>query len=155
MKKIWKIIILSLIGLFLIAQFIRPAKNDKIRNPQNDISFQLQIPTDVRKKIVDACYDCHSERTHYPFYNNIAPVSWMMASHVKNGKEHLNFSDWASYDKKKQIQLLSDICDVITEGEMPLWSYKFMHSSAVIDPGQKDAICNWTEQAGEEILGKK
>ena len=155
MRKTWKIIIIALIAIFFVAQFIRPEKNEKVANPQNDIVFHLQIPELVKKKIVNACYDCHSERTRYPIYNNIAPVSWIMAHHVKEGKEHLNFSAWATYDKKKQLKLLSDICDVVTNDEMPLKSYKFMHSDAVIDPGQVEDICNWTDQAGEEVLGKK
>ena len=155
MKKVWKIIIITLIVLFVIAQFIRPEKNNTITNPENDIVFHLQIPTDVKKKLVDACYDCHSNKTKYPFYNNIAPVSWLMANHVKEGKGRLNFSEWGTMDKKQQLKYLDEICEVITNGEMPLKSYKFMHSNAVIDPGQLEAICNWTEAAGEELLMQK
>ena len=106
----------------------------------------------MKKKLADACYDCHSNRTRYPFYNQIAPVSWIMAHHVKEGKAHLNFSEWGTMEKKQQIKYLDEICEVITKGEMPLKSYTFMHSNAVIDPGQKDAICAWTEKAAEELL---
>jgi hypothetical protein len=154
MKKVWKIIIISLIIILIGIQFIRPEKNDKLVSQENDIVFHLQMPSDVKKKIVDACYDCHSNRTRYPFYNNIAPVSWIMARHVKQGKAHMNFSEWATYDKKKQLKYLTEICEVLTDGEMPLKSYKLMHSNAVIDPGQVDAICAWTEAAGEEVLGR-
>ena len=154
MKKIWKIIVIALIVLLIGIQFIRPEKNDKLVNQENDIVFHLQMPSDVKKKLVDACYDCHSNKTRYPFYNNIAPVSWIMARHVKEGKEHLNFSEWATYDKKKQLKYLTEICEVITDGEMPLKSYKLMHSSAVLDPGQIEAMCDWTEKAGEEVIGK-
>jgi hypothetical protein len=155
MKKIWKIVIISVVVVLVGIQFIRPKKNDNLINPQNDIVFHLQVPTNVKKKLVDACYDCHSNKTRYPFYNNFAPISWMMANHVKNGKEHLNFSEWATYEKKEQLKLLTEICEVITNGEMPLKGYTLMHSSAVIDPGQLEAICAWTDQAGEELLGRK
>ena len=154
MKKTW-IIIAIVLGLLIIIQFFRPEKNDKIANPQNDIIFAVDMPANVKKKIVNACYDCHSEKTAYPFYNRIAPVSWMMARHIKEGKEHLNFSAWSTYEKKEQIKLLSEICDVITAKEMPLKSYVMMHSRAVINEREVEDICAWTEQAAEQILSKQ
>jgi hypothetical protein len=155
MKKAWIIIIVSLFFIFIVIQFFPPKKNDNLVNPQNDIVFKLDIPIPVKKKIVDACYDCHSNKTAYPFYNNIAPVSWMLAHDVKEGKGHLNFSEWANYDRKTQIKLLGKICDEIKAGEMPLKSYVFMHSRAVINPKELEEICQWTEQASEQVMGQK
>jgi hypothetical protein len=153
MKKGW-IIIGTLVGIFIIIQFFRPDKNDTVKNPQNDINFAVEIPTLVRQKLVNACYDCHSEKTKYPIYNRIAPVSWLLANHIKEGKEHLNFSDWTSYDRKKQIKLLNEICEVIENGEMPMKGYVLMHSSAVINPKEKEVICAWAEQAAEQVMNK-
>ena len=152
MKKTWLIIIGSFLALLIIIQFFRPEKNDKILNPQNDIIFSLEIPVNVKKTIVNACYDCHSDKTAYPFYNNVAPVSWLMAKHIRDGKEHLNFSDWANYDRKKQIKLLTAICEEITDGEMPLKGYVFMHSKAIINEKQLEDICQWTEEAAEQVM---
>lgn len=153
MKKAW-IILGSVFFIFIVIQFFQPEKNDKVPNPQNDIVFAVDIPAPVKKKIVDACYDCHSNRTKYPFYNRVAPVSWLLANHIKEGKEHLNFSEWASYEKKKQIKLLSEICDEISSGEMPLKGYVFMHSRAVINEKEIEEICRWTETASEQIMAK-
>ncbi|RPJ77985.1 MAG: cytochrome C [Deltaproteobacteria bacterium] len=154
MKIAW-IIIGSFLALFIIIQFFQPEKNDKIANPQNDIFFSIETPVQVKKKIVNACYDCHSEKTVYPFYNRIAPVSWILANHIKEGKAHLNFSDWASYDRKKQIKLLNEICEVITNGEMPLKGYVLMHSKSIINEKELEEICVWTEQAAEEVMSRK
>jgi hypothetical protein len=155
MKKILTIIIASLLFIFIVIQFFPPKKNDKILNPQNDIVFQLEIPTAVKIKIVDACYDCHSDKTVYPLYNKIAPVSWMLARDIRRAKKHMNFSEWANYDKKTQIKLLTNICDEIKAGDMPLKSYVFMHSRAVINPKELEEICKWTDQAAEQVLNKK
>ena len=154
MRKAW-IIIGSVIAVLIIIQFFHPQKNDKVANPQNDIIFSVEIPSLVKKKIVNACYDCHSEKTAYPFYNRIAPVSWIMARHIREGKEQLNFSNWAGYDKKQQIKLLDEICEVTTNGEMPLKSYVMMHGKAVINEKELEEICAWTENAAEEIMSKK
>jgi hypothetical protein len=155
MKKVWIIIIISFIFLFIVIQFFPPAKNDNLVNAQNDIVFKFDIPTAVKKKIVDACYDCHSDKTVYPFYNNVAPVSWIMARDVRKGKAQVNFSEWANYDRKTQIKLLTKICDEVTAHEMPLKGYVFMHSKAVISPKELEDICNWTEKASEQVMSQK
>jgi hypothetical protein len=152
MKRTWLIIIVSFLALLIIIQFFRPEKNDTALNPENDIVFALEMPKQVRTKLVNACYDCHSDRTNYPFYNNIAPVSWLLAKHIRDGKEQLNFSDWANYDRKKQVNLLMAICEEITAGEMPLKGYVFMHSKAIISEKELEVICQWTETAAEQIM---
>jgi hypothetical protein len=78
----------------------------------------------------------------------------MMASHIKEGKENLNFSEWGKYDKKEQLKLLEEICEVVTEGEMPLRSYTFMHSSAILNEMDVKNICTWTEAASEDVFNK-
>ena len=154
MKKAW-IIIGLLLAVFIIIQFFQPEKNDQLIDPQNDIVFQLDIPIPVKKTLVDACYDCHSNKTVYPFYSKFAPISWLLAKDIRNGKEHLNFSEWAGYDKRQQIKLLTNISDEVSEGAMPLKSYVFMHSRAVLNEKQVDAINQWTEAAAEGLMGKK
>ena len=155
MRKTWKIIIVSIFALLIIIQFFQPEKNNKVANPKNDIVFSVEMSSMVKKKLVNACYDCHSEQTIYPFYNRVAPVSWILAKHIRDGKEQLNFSAWATYDKKKQIKLLNEICEVITEGEMPMKGYVMMHSKAVINEKELDEICAWTEQAAEQVLSRQ
>ena len=78
----------------------------------------------------------------------------MMARHIREGKEQLNFSDWGKYDKKQQLKLLGEICEVVTDGSMPLKSYTFMHSSAILNDKDVENICKWTEEASEEIFNK-
>ena len=145
----------SILALLIIIQFFQPEKNTKLENPQNDIVFVIEVPTAVKKKIVNACYDCHSETTVYPFYNRIVPVSWILAKHIRDGKDHLNFSEWANYDKKKQIKLLTAICEEITEGEMPLKGYVFMHSNAIINEKENEEICLWAEKSAEQIMNSQ
>jgi hypothetical protein len=155
MKKTWWIILCSALALLIIIQFFQPKKNDTVANPKNDIVFALEMPANVKKKIVNACYDCHSEKTRYPFYNRIAPVSWLLANHIREGKAKLNFSAWATYEKKEQIKLLDEICEVITNNEMPLKSYVIMHSNAIINEKEKADICAWAEQAAEQVMTTK
>ncbi len=155
MKKVLLIIAGSILGLLIIIQFFQPKKNDNITNPQNDIMFAVDVPSAVRQKIVSACYDCHSEKTVYPFYNRFAPVSWLLAMDIRQAKKHMDFSAWATYDKKKQIKLLSDICDELKAHDMPLKRYVIMHSKAVINKDELAEICQWTETAAEQVMNPK
>jgi len=155
MKKALIIVAASVVFLFIVIQFFQPAKNDNPVNLQDDIAFKLAMPAAIKNKITNACYDCHSNKTAYPFYNNFAPVSWMMARHIHKGKEHLNFSEWATYERKQQVKLLAKICDEIKAHEMPLKSYIIMHRNARISKKELEEICNWTEQASEQVMGQK
>lgn len=152
MKKILKIPLLAVIAFLVIIQFFPPEKNDQIVDPTDDIVFHLDMSSTVKRDIVNACYDCHSNRTRYPFYNRIAPVSWILASHIRQGKEKLNFSEWGNYGRRAQISLLTAICDEIVSGDMPLKAYVMMHSKAVLNEKQVDEICEWADEAAEQVM---
>ena len=77
-----------------------------------------------------SCYDCHSNHTKYPWYNNVTPVSWWIASHISEVKEELNFSEWENYTLKKKKHKLKEIIEETGEGEMPLRSYLWTHVEA-------------------------
>jgi hypothetical protein len=154
MKKPWVIFTIIILALLIVIQFFQPDRNITKAASNDDIFFQVQSDQLVRKNLVNACYDCHSNNTRYPFYANFAPVSWMMNKHIIEGKEQLNFSEWGKYDKKQQLKLMTEICEVVTSGEMPLKSYTFMHSSAILNDKEVESICAWTETASEEIFNK-
>ncbi len=154
MRKPWVIISVIFLSIVVIIQFFQPQRNLNKVASKDDIFLNLSADQLVKKNIVNACYDCHSNNTRYPFYANFAPVSWLLYNHIQEGKSHLNFSEWASYDKKKQLKLLNDICDELTSKEMPLKSYIFMHSSAILNSMEVENICNWTEAAAEEVFSK-
>jgi len=154
MKKPWVIVTLAVVAVLIIIQFFQPEKNVTKAATTDEIFFQLKCDQLVKKNIVNACFDCHSNNTRYPFYSRFAPVSWMMANHIREGKAKMNFSDWGKYDKKEQLKYLDEICEVVTEGEMPLKSYTFMHSSAILNQDDVENICKWTDTASEEVFSK-
>jgi hypothetical protein len=84
--------------VFILIQFIRPEKNNS-KDETNDITTVMQVPESVKQIIKTSCADCHSNNTKYPWYSEIAPISWYLAQHVNEGKEHLNFSELAAYNK--------------------------------------------------------
>ena len=89
------IILLSILCVLVVIQFFRPSKNTSEELSNNDILKTETLPRDVSQILVTSCYDCHSNNTNYPWYNEITPVNFFLDNHVKDGKKHLNFSEWA------------------------------------------------------------
>lgn len=138
-----KVVLGILVGLVLI-QFIRPKKNDS-RDWTNDYTSVLHVPDQVKEIIKNSCADCHSNSTNYPWYSEIAPVSWFLAQHVNEGKEHLNFSEWATYNKNQQRHILEDLKEYLEKHEMPLKSYLLLHKEAILEDSQYQLLLDWVQ----------
>ena len=83
MKIFFKRFLIFLLVAFLFIQFFRPSKNVSAAVAVNDISTKYTIPQDVHAVLKESCFDCHSNNSKYPWYNNIQPVAWYLADHIK------------------------------------------------------------------------
>jgi len=147
--------ILFAIGILFIAiQFIRPPQNKSDQVLATDISKTISIPDNVQAIFKKACYDCHSNNTNYPWYSNIQPMGWLMAKHIKQGKEALNFSDFGSYSSRRQLSKLDGIANSIRDDIMPLSSYKLMHKNAQFNTNEKEIFINWAQQVKDSLSSK-
>ena len=91
------------LGVVLIGiQFIRIDKSNPPADPANDISQSLEITEEVSSILKTSCYDCHSNETVYPWYSNVAPVSWWIKRHINKARDELNFSVWNGYSTKRK-----------------------------------------------------
>ena len=142
---------LAMAIVFIAIQFIQPARNKSGQLLSTDISKMVNIPKNVEAVLKNACYDCHSNNTNYPWYVNIQPMGWMMARHIKNGKEKLNFSEFGSYSTRRKISKLKGIADQIKDNDMPLSSYKMMHKNARLSHSEKTLVMNWMQKAADII----
>lgn len=139
MKKhfTFKKISLFLLFVFILIQFIRIDKTNAAINSQDDFLTISSANSEVSKVIKSSCYDCHSNESTYPWYTNIAPVSWWVKNHINEGRGELNFSIWASYSEKRKNHKLEECIEMIEEGEMPMSSYTIMHGEAKLTDAQK------------------
>lgn len=150
MRRIWRVarwLLLIVVVLFVVVQFIRPAKT----NPAIDQSLALESHVQVDPKVAAifdrSCADCHSNKTRWPWYSHVAPVSWFVIDHVNEGRGYLNFSEWGTYDKEQQRDLLNEICAEVKGGSMPLSSYTPLHPGSSLTPQDVTMICEWTQKA--------
>jgi hypothetical protein len=149
MKTRWKAlrwVSVIVFGLFLIIQFVRPAKT----NPATDESLSLQSRVQVDPKVAAildrSCADCHSNKTRWPWYSNVAPVSWFVIGHVNDGRRDLNFSEWGNDDQRRQSARLRQMCDLVSSGAMPLSSYTPLHPGSKLTAADMKTLCDWTRQ---------
>lgn len=129
--------------IFALMQLIRIDKSVPDINMQNDFIGMTNPPENVKTILKNACYDCHSYETKYPWYAEIAPVSWMLKKHINEGREEMNFSLWGTYSAKKADHKLEEAVELVEEGEMPLSSYTMAHEEAKLTKEQKDTLIDW------------
>jgi hypothetical protein len=111
-------------------------------------------PEDVLATLRRACYDCHSNETVWPWYSRVAPVSWLVAHDVEEGRKHLDFSRWETLPAPRRAHKLEEIEEVLREGEMPLGKYKLLHPEARLRAEDVRRIVDWTVRARPEGTGR-
>lgn len=134
---------IGLLAVLVIIQFFRIDKENSETIPRKDFITQTSPPEAIQKLLKNACYDCHSNTTKYPWYSNVAPISWWVKDHINEGREELNFSNWADYSLKKQIHKMEECWEMIEEGEMPLESYLITHGEAELTAEEKELFIEW------------
>ena len=143
-KKFLLALLVTLIGI----QFIRIDQSNPPVDQSKDLIALHNPPENIEKMLRNACYDCHSHETKYPWYANVAPASWLLADHRNHGRHHLNFSIWGEYSEKKYKHKLEECVEMVEEGEMPMTSYVMFHEEAKLTEEQKEALLSWFMQLG-------
>ena len=132
MRKIITIAVIVLVGLFLVIQLI-PYGHQHTNPPvQQEPSW---TDTQTRDLAARACFDCHSNETTWPWYSNVAPVSWLIQRDVDEGRRQLNFSEWNT--GRHEIR---EIGGVIQEGEMPPFYFVLLHPNAKLSATEKQDL---------------
>jgi len=152
MNKKIKILLLVLAAIFIIIQFIPYGKPSNQPLSGKDLFEVATLPQEVGIIFKNACYDCHSQLVKFPWYSHVAPVSWLLARDINEGREHLDLSKWGDLTKKGKLKLLDKISDEVNEGNMPLKKYTLMHKEARLTKAERDLVVKWAEQFAEKVF---
>lgn len=136
MKKI----IVWIAVVFLAIQLIPVDREHKAVNKKDNFVDINKTPEDIRVILKNACYDCHSNETQYPDYAYIAPISWTIKDHINDGRKHLNFSEWGSYNKELKQNAIEKTISTVHDLEMPLPSYIGYHPKANLTTKQRKTL---------------
>ena len=151
MKKALKIIVIVGVIAFIGIQFIRPDFTNPPVVETDTLEASMQVPEQVDAILNRSCVDCHTNKTVYPWYSKIAPVSWWLGNHISEGRRELNMSVWNTYSPKKKANKLNEICEQVESGEMPLPSYLWIHRYAVLKEGETKTLCDWANAEKAKI----
>ena len=143
---------LAPLGVLLAIQLIQPDQTNPPVNPALEARQVLQVPAEVQNTLKEACYDCHSNETQYPWYSQVAPVSWWLNAHIKEGREHLNFSTIGALSANDRAEVIGEAAEAVQEAEMPLKSYTWTHLAARLSAEQRSALANWLNANGGDAF---
>lgn len=141
----FKKILLVLLVILVAIQFFHPKKNRSTGASANNIAALYPVPDSVRQVLAVACNDCHSNNTRYPWYNNIQPVAWWLASHVDDGKRTFNLDEFKTFTPRRQYNKMKSVVHEVQDGGMPLGSYTWIHKDAILTDAQKQLLISWAE----------
>ena len=124
-------------------QLIRIDQDQKSIDKGKDFASNETIPSEVRAIVKRSCYDCHSFETNYPWYANVAPVSWWIKGHINEGRKFINFSTWEDYNADEKSRKLINSLAYIKPDMMPLPSYLAQHEEAKLTEKNKQILNDW------------
>lgn len=155
MHKVLKRTALVVVAVGVVIQFIRPDRTNPPVQPGNGIADHASLPSDVKEILDRSCFDCHSSVTRWPWYSQVAPVSWLVAQDVKEGRRHLNFSEWQGYKPGIRRAKLEAIIDEMDNAEMPPATYLVLHRDAALLPAERERIAAWAGDLSDSLDAAK
>lgn len=135
------------IGLIVVAVVVLGIQLVPVAHTNPPEAAPLKAPADVMKVLNRACADCHSHRTRWPWYSRVAPVSWLVVSDVSEAREHVNLSTWGSLDPKRQAHHREEMGNEVSDGDMPLLTYRLMHPAARLSDADRAVLRRWAGAA--------
>jgi Haem-binding domain len=114
-------------------------------SPSPSSTGDVAAPPQIEALLARACYDCHSNRTKWPWYGRVAPVSWLVARDVALGRKELNFSEWRSYYPQTRRRKLQWMGRVLRERSMPPRAYRMMHPGARLNGAEREMLDRWID----------
>ena len=149
MKKGIKYLLWTILIILVAIQFV-PVNREMPKSDENkDFLVITQAPEDVQILMRNACFDCHSNETNWPWYSHIAPISFVIVEHIVDGKDHLNFSNWSTYDFGDYPNILKHMKKEIEKRGMPLAGYTLFHTDAKLTDERKELILNWIDKVSD------
>jgi cytochrome c551/c552 len=145
MKRIKTIVKWSLPTLVIALGAIQLVPVDRTNPP-----VETEVPATAEQRAVlrRACYDCHSNETVWPWYSRIAPVSFLVAHDVHEGRRELNLSTWNRYTAERQLKKLKESEEQVAQGEMHMWIYLPLHPNARLSAEDRALLRAWSQSAG-------
>lgn len=151
--KAIKIVVVLLVIAFATLQVFQVDRTNPPIIEAETLAAAVNVPENVQAIFDRSCNDCHSNNTVYPWYSKVQPSGWFVKDHIDDGRRHLNFSVFNTYEQKRKVKKLEEICEQVESKEMPLPSYLWLHRDAAMRDGEAKILCDWVEKEKNAISG--
>lgn len=141
----------GVLALLFLSAFVHPFGNAREADPGKQVMSSAQIEPTVLDVLQRSCGNCHSERTQWPAYSRMAPISWLIEKDVQDGRSHWNMSKWDQYGLDEREHILSRIGPMVRNRQMPLPKYLFLHPEAKLSDADTELIYQWTRQERKRL----
>jgi hypothetical protein len=132
-----------LLAWLLVSVLVHPVPHQDSDRTGMPVLMGSDLPPAVADVFAHACVNCHSEKTSWPWYSQVAPISWLVEGDVKHAREHLNLSRWDTVEAVDQRMLLTAIATVIENHEMPPHKYLVLHPEARLSAEDSVRVIEW------------
>jgi hypothetical protein len=148
----WKILKNPRIIIIILAMALLMLQTIRVERLNPPVQSDLSAKPEIQALLRGACYNCHSNQTVWPWYSRIAPASWLTSKNVRDGRQHLNFSEWGTYSVKERSRQLEKIAHKVIEVEMPPWYYNMMNRDRRLTLTNRAQIWAWALTESEAII---
>jgi Haem-binding domain len=143
-RKLLQVILIAGTGLVGLASvLVHPFGAVKARASNTPLLAGAPVEPSVVRIMERSCQNCHSERTDWPWYSYVAPMSWLIENDVQQARSHMNLSRWDEYGLEKQQAILTELSAMVRSRQMPLPRYVQLHPSAKLSDAEIDQIYQW------------
>jgi len=143
-NKLLLAILIAVVAAFAGAR-MQPFVPTQTQEPTSRILDNVDIDPATLAILERSCQNCHSEKTVWPWYSRLAPVSWLIARDVQQARRHANLSRWQEYAAGDRQQILSAIGSAVRNHEMPPGRYLLLHPEAKLTEEERQRIYKWTK----------
>jgi hypothetical protein len=144
MKNIIRVFVLGVASVLVFASLmLHPSGPVKAVNSAQPLFAGTDIDPAVLGVIERSCQNCHSDRTEWPWYSHIAPMSWLVESDVSQARSHMNLSRWDEYGLDEKRDILARVGAVVRSHQMPPARYTLIHANAKLSPAEREQIYGW------------
>ena len=150
--RVWgRRVLLAVVAMLAVVQLIPVARTNPPVDAAQTMSETIPVPSGIASILGRSCQDCHSSQTVWPWYSQVAPLSWFLVNHVNEGRGEMNVSEWGRYTARRKDRKLKEICEQVTRGKMPLETYTLLHPQARLSDLDRKALCDWSETARKNM----
>jgi hypothetical protein len=146
MKSSLKVVLAGITLVGCVCVFVHPFGAVSAAHPDAPIFAGAEVPSSVTSVMERSCQNCHSERTVWPWYSYVPPISWMIENDVNHARQHMNISRWEDYSTEQQVEILSRLGAEVRNHQMPMQRYLSLHPEARLSESDIHQLYEWSRR---------